>query len=185
MSQGALICDHRPQTAQMLNLRQRIRLGGCRLAYAEQPKPEGFAQAFLVGADFVGKDRVPGVGRQHLLRAPLAGDAGARTRPRSRRYGFRVSGARRAPLCEEPAPLSNWAMTGLYFFDHEVARCAREVKPPWRSEPEITDVNARYLVAGTLNVERMGRGFAWPDRVTFESLIDAATFVQTSRSVRE
>ena len=74
---------------------------------------------------------------------------------------------------------SNWAITGLYFYDNDVVRYASEVKPSGRGELEITDVNMRYLNAGTLEVARMGRGFAWLDTGTFESLIDAASFVQT------
>ena len=76
-------------------------------------------------------------------------------------------------------PRSNWAITGLYFFDNDVVRYASEVKPSDRGELEIVDVQRRYLSAGTLNVERLGRGFAWLDTGTFESLIDAASFVQT------
>jgi glucose-1-phosphate thymidylyltransferase len=76
-------------------------------------------------------------------------------------------------------PLSNWAVTGLYFYDSDVIRFAKEVKPSARGELEITDLNKRYLAAGTLEVARMGRGFAWLDTGTFESLIDAACFVQT------
>ena len=76
-------------------------------------------------------------------------------------------------------PKSNWAITGLYFFDNDVVRCAAEVKPSWRGELEITDVHNCYLAAGALHVEKMGRGFAWLDTGTFESLIDAASFVQT------
>jgi glucose-1-phosphate thymidylyltransferase len=75
--------------------------------------------------------------------------------------------------------MSHWAVTGLYFFDNEVVRYAAEVKPSWRGELEITDVNTRYLATGSLHVELMGRGFAWLDTGTFESLIDAATFVHT------
>jgi glucose-1-phosphate thymidylyltransferase len=98
------------------------------------------------------------------------------------RYGVvAFDGEGRATSIEEKPrePKSDWAVTGLYFFDNEVVRYAAEVTPSWRGELEITDVNMRYLRAGTLNVERMGRGFAWLDTGTFSSLIDAASFVQT------
>jgi glucose-1-phosphate thymidylyltransferase len=98
------------------------------------------------------------------------------------RYGvvsFDAAG-RALAIAEKPhSPASRWAVTGLYFFDNEVVRYAGQVKPSGRGELEITDVNMRYLAAGALHVEQMGRGFAWLDTGTFESLIDAATFVQT------
>ena len=90
-------------------------------------------------------------------------------------------GSGRATRIEEKPkqPVSNWAVTGLYFFDNQVVRYAAEIKPSWRGELEITDVNARYLSENTLYVEKMGRGFAWLDTGTFDSLIQAASFVQT------
>jgi glucose-1-phosphate thymidylyltransferase len=98
------------------------------------------------------------------------------------RYGvvsFDAAG-RALAIEEKPAkPTSRWAVTGLYFFDNEVVRHAAKIKPSRRGELEITDVNMRYLAAGALHVELMGRGFAWLDTGTFDSLIDAATFVQT------
>ena len=98
------------------------------------------------------------------------------------RYGvvsFDTDG-RATSIDEKPKkPASNWAVTGLYFFDNKVVRHAAEIKPSWRGELEITDVNARYLRDNALNVERMGRGFAWLDTGTFDSLVEAASFVQT------
>ena len=168
---------------------------GIRLSYAEQPKPEGLAQAFLIGADFIGKDQVSlvlgdniffGHGLPEMLASARNRQHGAtifayQVRD-AHRYGV-VSfegGGRAIEIREKPSdPTSNWAVTGLYFYDNDVVRYAREVKPSWRGELEITDLNARYLADGALNVERMGRGFAWLDTGTFGSLIDAATFVQT------
>jgi glucose-1-phosphate thymidylyltransferase len=168
---------------------------GIDLTYAQQPKPEGLAQAFLIGADFIGKANVSlvlgdniffGHGLPQLLERARGREHGAtvfayQVRD-AQRYGvvsFDADG-RAQNIQEKPAnPTSNWAVTGLYFFDNDVVRYAREVRPSWRGELEITDVNARYLAGGALNVERMGRGFAWLDTGTFESLIDAASFVQT------
>jgi glucose-1-phosphate thymidylyltransferase len=168
---------------------------GIDLSYAQQPKPEGLAQAFLIGADFIGKANVSlvlgdniffGHGLPQLLERARGREHGAtvfayQVRD-AQRYGvvsFDADG-RAQNIQEKPAnPTSNWAVTGLYFFDNDVVRYAREVRPSWRGELEITDVNARYLAGGALNVERMGRGFAWLDTGTFESLIDAASFVQT------
>jgi glucose-1-phosphate thymidylyltransferase len=168
---------------------------GIRLRYAQQPKPEGLAQAFLIGADFIGMDRVClvlgdniffGHGLPQLLARAANRAQGATIFAYQvrdpQRYGvvsFDSSG-RAIDIREKPSnPASNWAVTGLYFFDGRVVDYARDVKPSWRGELEITDVSARYLGQGALNVERMGRGFAWLDTGTFESLIDAATFVQT------
>jgi glucose-1-phosphate thymidylyltransferase len=168
---------------------------GIRLAYAAQPKPEGIAQAFLIGARFVGTDRVAlvlgdniffGHGLPEILQRAAAREAGAtvfayQVRDPGRYGVVSFDAAGRALAIEEKpnSPASRWAVTGLYFFDNEVVRHAGEVKPSGRGELEITDVNMRYLAVGALHVERMGRGFAWLDTGTFESLIDAATFVQT------
>jgi glucose-1-phosphate thymidylyltransferase len=168
---------------------------GVRLSYAEQPKPQGLAQAFTIGRDFIGRDRVAmvlgdniffGHGLPELLSLASRRDQGATI------FGYQVrdpgrygvvtfdDAGRPVAIEEKPArPRSNWAITGLYFFDNEVVRYASEVKPSARGELEITDLQLRYLHAGMLNVERMGRGFAWLDTGTFESLIDAASFVQT------
>jgi glucose-1-phosphate thymidylyltransferase len=168
---------------------------GIRLSYATQPKPEGLAQAFLIGADFIGRDRVAlvlgdniffGHGLPELLDSAVGRNTGATVFAYQvrdpERYGvvaFNGDG-RATSIAEKPSnPASHWAVSGLYFYDNDVVRYASEVEPSWRGELEITDVNIRYLDAGALHVERMGRGFAWLDTGTFESLIDAATFVQT------
>jgi glucose-1-phosphate thymidylyltransferase len=167
---------------------------GVHLCYAVQPRPEGLAQAFLIGADFIGRDPVSlvlgdniffGHGFPEML-------AAARERPGATVFAYQVRDPERygvvafdergraTSIIEKPKqPASNWAITGLYFYDNDVVRYAAEVKPSGRGELEITDVNMRYLNAGTLEVARMGRGFAWLDTGTFESLIDAASFVQT------
>jgi glucose-1-phosphate thymidylyltransferase len=168
---------------------------GIRLSYAEQPKPAGLAQAFIIGADFIGNDRVAmvlgdniffGHGLPELLTKAAIRQQGATVFAYHvrdpERYGVVTFDAddRAVRIEEKPArPTSNWAITGLYFFDNDVVRHAREVKPSARGELEITDLQTCYLTAGTLRVERMGRGFAWLDTGTFESLIDAASFVQT------
>jgi glucose-1-phosphate thymidylyltransferase len=168
---------------------------GIRLSYAVQQKPEGLAQAFLIGEDFIGRDPVSlvlgdniffGHGLPELLAQAANRPAGATVFAYQvndpQRYGvvsFDESG-RAQDIVEKPKhPLSNWAVTGLYFYDNDVIRFAKEVKPSGRGELEITDLNKRYLASGTLAVTRMGRGFAWLDTGTFESLIDAACFVQT------
>ncbi len=168
---------------------------GIRLTYAEQPKPAGLAEAFIIGADFIGNDRVAmvlgdniffGHGLPELLNKAAIRQQGATVFAYHvrdpERYGVVTfdSKDRAVRIEEKPKhPTSNWAITGLYFFDNDVVRHAREVKPSARGELEITDLQTCYLNAGTLRVERMGRGFAWLDTGTFESLIDAASFVQT------
>ncbi len=168
---------------------------GIRISYAEQPKPEGLAQAFLIGADFIGKDSVAlvlgdniffGQGLSNLLQRAAARSHGATVFAYQvsdpERYGVVTfdSEGRATTIEEKPkAPKSSWAVTGLYFYDNDVVRHAAAVKPSWRNELEVTDLNIMYLAAGLLNVELMGRGFAWLDTGTFKSLIDAGAFVQT------
>lgn len=168
---------------------------GIRLSYAEQPNPAGLAQAFIIGADFIENDRVAmvlgdniffGHGLPELLAKAAIRQQGATVFAYHvrdpERYGVVTFDAndRAVRIEEKPThPSSNWAITGLYFFDNDVVRHARGVKPSARGELEITDLQTCYLTAGTLRVERMGRGFAWLDTGTFESLIDAASFVQT------
>jgi glucose-1-phosphate thymidylyltransferase len=168
---------------------------GMRLCYAIQPRPEGLAQAFLIGADFIGESAVSlvlgdniffGHGLPEMLAAASARNTGATVFAYQvrdpERYGvvsFDKDG-RPTGIVEKPkSPASNWAVTGLYFYDNNVVRYASEIRPSKRGELEITDLNLRYLRAGALEVARMGRGFAWLDTGTFESLIDAASFVQT------
>ncbi len=168
---------------------------GIRLTYAEQPKPRGLAEAFIIGADFIGDNRVAmvlgdniffGHGLPELLAKAVACQRGATVFAYHvrdpERYGVVTfdENDRAVSIEEKPAhPSSNWAITGLYFFDNDVVRYASQVRPSARGELEITDLQTCYLSAGALHVERMGRGFAWLDTGTFQSLIDAASFVQT------
>ncbi len=168
---------------------------GIRLSYAEQTNPGGLAEAFIIGADFIGGDRVAmvlgdniffGHGLPELLAKAAACQQGATVFAYHvrdpERYGVVTFDEKDRPVSieEKPThPTSNWAITGLYFFDNDVVRYASEVRPSARGELEITDLQMRYLSAGRLHVERMGRGFAWLDTGTFESLIDAGSFVQT------
>jgi glucose-1-phosphate thymidylyltransferase len=167
---------------------------GIHLSYAEQPKPEGLAQAYIIAADFVrdgpsalilGDNVYYGHGLTDLLRSAAGRTAGASvfayhvTDPE--RYGvveFDRSG-RAIAIEEKPtSPRSNWAVTGLYFYDHQVIDIAANLKPSSRGELEITDVNRVYLDMGQLHVELMGRGYAWLDTGTPDSLIEAAEFVR-------
>ncbi len=168
---------------------------GLEFTFATQPRPEGLAQAFIIGREFVGRDNVAlvlgdniffGHALSDLLRN-AAGRADGATIFAYRvndpqRYGvveFDASG-RALSIEEKPQrPKSNWAVTGIYFYDNEVLRYAAGVKPSERNELEITDVNRRYLEAGKLHVERLQRGFAWLDSGTVESIIEASTFVRT------
>jgi glucose-1-phosphate thymidylyltransferase len=168
---------------------------GIRLSYAEQPRPAGLAEAFIIGADFIGRDRVAmvlgdniffGHGLPELLAKAAANKQGATVFAYHvsdpERYGVVTFDEKDRPvrIDEKPThPNSNWAITGLYFFDNDVVRYASQVRPSPRGELEITDLQTCYLSAGALHVERMGRGFAWLDTGTFQSLIDAASFVQT------
>jgi glucose-1-phosphate thymidylyltransferase len=168
---------------------------GIRISYAEQEKPEGIAQAFLIAEDWIdgepcalalGDNLIHGDHLSTLLRAATARPEGATVFAYQvrdpERYGvvsFDVDG-KAIEILEKPAkPDSNWAVTGLYFYDERITQFARAIKPSARGELEITDINQLYLHEGLLHVERLGRGTAWLDAGTPDSLLQAATFVQT------
>jgi len=168
---------------------------GISLSYAEQAAPNGLAEAFVIGRDFVGDGPVAlilgdnifyGAGLVELLRQAAGRDAGATVFAYSvedpQRYGV-VSFDERGvatSIEEKPAqPKSNWAVTGLYFYDNDVLDIAAGLKPSARRELEITDVNRAYLDRGDLNVTRLGRGYAWLDTGTHDSLHDAGSYVRT------
>ncbi|MBK1850257.1 glucose-1-phosphate thymidylyltransferase RfbA [Marinobacter sp. 1-4A] len=168
---------------------------GIELSYAEQPRPEGIAQAFLIGETFIGEDSVClvlgdniyyGQGLSQRLQRAASKDTGATI------FGYQVKDPERFGVVafdeaghaisieEKPEqPASDYAVTGLYFYDNDVIQVAKAVKPSGRGELEITAVNQAYLSAGKLNVELLGRGFAWLDTGTFDSLYEASGFIET------
>lgn len=167
---------------------------GLRIKFAVQPEPAGLAQAYHIAVDFVGEDPSAlvlgdnifyGHGFTELLEAAAARDEGATV------FGYYVkepaaygvvsfgSDGKAETIEEKPAaPKSNYAVTGLYFYDNQVVEYARQIKPSARGELEITDINRLYLEAGRLSVEIMGRGYAWLDTGTHASLLDASNFVR-------
>lgn len=168
---------------------------GLQISYAEQPSPEGLAQAFTIGRDFIGTDRVALVLGDNLFfgahLTDLLANAARRTEGATifsyrvedpERYGVvELNAAGRAISLEEKPerPRSNCAVTGLYFYDNRVVTYARDLKKSARGEYEITDINRLYMEADSLFVEQMGRGYAWLDTGTHDSLLDAGSFVRT------
>ena len=168
---------------------------GISLSYAVQPSPDGLAQAFIIGEDFIGDDSVAlvlgdnifhGNGLSAMLQRAEAKEKGATV------FGYQVKDPERFGVVEfeddmnaisieekSEHPKSNFAVTGLYFYDNDVVDIAKNIKPSPRGELEITDVNKAYLDRGDLSVELMGRGFAWLDTGTHESLLQAAQYIET------
>ena len=168
---------------------------GINLSYAEQPSPDGLAQAFIIGEKFIGNDSVAlilgdniyyGPGLSKMLQKAANKERGATV------FGYQVKDPERfgvvefdeemnaVSIEEKPEhPRSNYAVTGLYFYDNDVVEISQNIKPSPRGELEITDVNKAYLERGDLSVELMGRGFAWLDTGTHESLLEASQYIET------
>ena len=168
---------------------------GLSFGYAEQPRPEGIAQAFIIGRDFVGSDRVCLILGDNIFYGHGFPDKlhnAVSQKERATIFGYWVKNPQRygvvtfdaddrvIDIVEKPRePKSNWAVTGLYFYDNRVLDIAAELKPSDRGELEITDVNSAYLRMKALRVEKLGRGIAWLDTGTPETLMQAANFIET------
>jgi len=181
-----------PRFEELLGSGQEL---GISLHYAIQPSPDGLAQAFIIGEKFIGNDNVAlilgdniyhGTGMSAMLQQAASRKSGATI------FGYHVYDPERFGVVEfdqnmeaisieekPEKPKSNYAVTGLYFYDNDVIEVAKQIKPSPRGELEITDVNKVYLERGNLNVEIMGRGYAWLDTGTHESLLEAAQFIET------
>jgi glucose-1-phosphate thymidylyltransferase len=171
---------------------------GVEFSYAEQPSPDGLAQAFLIGEEFIGDSSVCLVLGDNIFYGEHFSDklrAAAKKPSGATVFGYWVMDPERFGVVEFDAagkaisieekpkqPKSSYAVTGLYFYDNDVVKIAKEVKPSERGELEITSVNNAYLERGDLSVEKLGRGFAWLDTGTHDSLLDAAQFVKTIES---
>lgn len=169
---------------------------GIKLSYAEQPSPDGLAQAFLIGEDFIGDDNVAMILGDNIYYGngftPILREAAENARNgKATIFGYYVNDPERFGIVEFDSdgkvisveekpkyPKSNYCITGLYFYDNRVVEFAKRVKPSARGEFEITDLNRLYLEEGSLNVKLLGRGFAWLDTGTMDSLVEAAEFVQ-------
>lgn len=173
---------------------------GIKLSYAEQPSPDGLAQAFIIGEEFIGDDSVTlilgdniyhGPGLSKMLQKAASKELGATV------FGYHVKDPERFGVVEfdedmnaisieeKPEhPRSNYAVTGLYFYDNDVVEIAKNIKPSPRGELEITDVNKAYLERGALSVELLGRGFAWLDTGTHESLLEASQYIETVQRIQ-
>jgi glucose-1-phosphate thymidylyltransferase len=167
---------------------------GLSFTYAVQPRPEGIAQAFIIARDFIGKDKVCLVLGDNIFYGhglPLTLAAAADRRIGASVFGYWVKNPQRYGVVvfdatgraidiqeKPPVPPSQWAVTGLYFYDSQVVQIASEMKPSLRGELEITDVNRAYLERGQLYVEKLGRGIAWLDTGTHESMMQASSFIE-------
>jgi glucose-1-phosphate thymidylyltransferase len=168
---------------------------GVEISYKEQPSPDGLAQAFILGEEFIGESHVALVLGDNIFYGQHFSDkllAATKVENGASVFGYHVKDPQRFGVVEfdstgkaisieeKPiAPKSNYAVTGLYFYDNDVVDIAKAIKPSERGELEITDVNIAYLKRGDLNVELLGRGFAWLDTGTHDSLLEAGQFVQT------